>query len=302
MKKIRCRREDYTEAELPRTRRDVFKDLYREQFSMIFRIGLLSVVLLLPILLVLIMKDTYVLTEASKLGETIEADALRSVMRVADMRYGLLMLIAVTVCAALFSAVVRVVRQLVWREPIFFGDDLRNGLRNDAGRFALAGFFLSLVFYLISLMDGSGVTYVLYGVCVVLIIPVVVWVLLQTVYYRIGLLAAVRNGLLHYLQTLPATLLLVAVTTVPFLLVTLFVGNLIVKYVLLLLLGLFGIAPLTMVWLLYALHHFDHTINREQYPQIWRRGLYTPEEDEVSAAQEDEQEPFDTEDETEEAP
>lgn len=300
MKKIRCRREDYTEAELPRTRREVFRDLYREQFSMIFRIGLLSMVLLLPILLVLMMKDAYVLTEASKLGDTIAADTLRPIMRVADMRYGLLMILAVTLSATLFSAVVRVVRQLVWREPIFFSDDLKNGLRNDAGRFAIAGFFLSLVSYLIELMDGSGVTYILYGLYIVLILPVMAWVLLQTVYYRIGGFSAIRNGLFHYLQTLPVTLLLVALTAVPYLLVTLLAGNFIVKYVLLLLLGLFGIAPLTMAWLLYALHHFDRTINREQYPQIWRRGLYTPEEDEVSA--EHEEEPFDTEDETEEAP
>lgn len=300
MKRIRCRREDYTEAELPRTRREVFRDLYREQFPMIFRIGLLSMVLLLPILLVLMMKDTYVLTEASKLGEAIAADTLRPILRVADMRYGLLMLVAVTLSAALFSSVVRVVRQFVWREPIFFSDDLKNGLRNDAGRFALVGFFLSLVSYLIELMDGSGVTYILYGIYIVLILPVMAWVLLQTVYYRIGVFAAIRNGLFHYLQTLPATLLLVAATAVPFLLVTLLAGNLIVKYVLLLLLGLFGIPPLTMAWLLYALHHFDRTINRLQYPQIWRRGLYTPEEDAVSA--EDEEAVPGREDETEEAP
>lgn len=83
----------------------------------------------------------------------------------------------------------------------------------------------------------------------------------------------VRNGVLHYLRSLPVTLLFVLVTALP-LFAALTFAPAIVRYPLLILFALFGIVPLAMMWLLYASHLFDRTINRETYPGIRRRGLH----------------------------
>ena len=82
----------------------------------------------------------------------------------------------------------------------------------------------------------------------------------------------VRNGVLHYLRSLPVTLLFVLVTVLP-LFAALTFAPIVVRYPLLILFALFGIVPLAMMWLLYASHLFDRTINRETYPGIRRRGL-----------------------------
>ena len=105
-----------------------------------------------------------------------------------------------------------------------------------------------------------------------LILPAAVWVLLQNVYYKVSISGSIRNGVLCYLRSLPATLLLLLLTALPPFLVLSFVPVL-VRYPLLLLLAVFWVVPMTMVWLLYASHLFDRTINRETYPEICRRGL-----------------------------
>lgn len=153
-----------------------------------------------------------------------------------------------------------------------FGDDFRRGFRSDAFRFALIALFTAAVRLFIGSLSGSVVTYLLFGVYLTLVLPVAAWTLLQNVYYKVSVFGGVRNGVLHYLRSLPVTLLLVLATALPLFAALTFVP-IVVRYPLLILFALFGIVPLAMMWLLYASHLFDRTINRETYPEIWRRGL-----------------------------
>ena len=132
--------------------------------------------------------------------------------------------------------------------------------------------FTAAVRLLIGSLSGSVVTYLLFGVYLTLVLPVAAWTLLQNVYDKVSAFGGVRNGVLHYLRSLPMTLLLVLATALP-LFAALTFAPVIVRYPLLILFALFGIVPLAMMWLLYASHLFDRTINRETYPGIWRRGL-----------------------------
>lgn len=76
-----------------------------------------------------------------------------------------------------------------------------------------------------------------------------------------------------FIGSLPVTLLFVLVTVLP-LFAALTFAPIVVRYPLLILFALFGIVPLAMMWLLYASHLFDRTINRETYPGTRRRGLH----------------------------
>ena len=265
MKKLKHTLKDVTEADLPATRREVFRDCYREQFSVIFRLGLITLGGFLPCLFVLWLRDAY-LSQAAAGGDVAGA------LRMANIRYGLPLVLAAALFFMVFAGVVRVLRQLLWREPVFFGDDFRRGFRSDAFRFALIALFTAAVRLFIGSLSGSVVTYLLFGVYLTLVLPVAAWTLLQNVYYKVSVFGGVRNGVLHYLRSLPVTLLLVLATALPLFAALTFVP-IVVRYPLLILFALFGIVPLAMMWLLYASHLFDRTINRETYPEIWRRGL-----------------------------
>ncbi len=266
MSRLKHSNKDYTEADLPTNRREVFRDCYREQFPVIFRAGLAAAGAFLPYVVVLLMRDGYLSAQVA------EGVAYADAYRTANTKYGVLFALAIGLFFLFYAGVIRVLRQLTWREPIFFGEDYRNGFKFDAFRFALVGVFVGIVHTLVKSLSDSVVTYLLQGVYLTIVLPSFAWFILQNVYYKVDFLGGLRNGILHYLRSLPVTLLLLFLTFLPFISVTVFAPTL-VRYVGLILLAVFWTVPVTMVWLLYASHLFDITTNRENYPQIYRRGM-----------------------------
>lgn len=278
MRKLKCTVNDFTELNLPGTRKQVFSDCYKEHFSVIFRIGLLCMLFFIPILVVTFMRDVYLINAIESLEEQ-TTEKLTAVYYSANAIYGFANLFAFTLFATLLSGVVRVIRQLLWGEPLFFRDDFKNGVKSDALRFAVTALIISLLNYILNLLDNSIITYVLYGTFIAVVLPIAMWTLLQSVYYSLKLSATVKNAAIYYIRTFPATLLLIACTAVPFWLVGV-IPIIAVKYMALILMAVFFVPPLTMVWILYACHTFDKYINKEHYPSIYRKGMRPEEESE----------------------
>lgn len=272
MKKMKCATEDYTANDLPLTRKDVFFECYKEHFSLLFRIGLVCLLTLLPAFIVMFMKDLYIISATSTLPEQTE-ESMLEIYYSANAVYGLMEIGAFVFFGILFAGVVQLLRQLLWNEPIFFGDDFKNGLKNNALRFGTAAFLLATINYLLNMLTESLWTYTLSGGFVVLILPVAVWFGLQNIYYQVGVFGSVKNAILMYTQTFPATMLLFMATIIPFWLVTNLISFVFIKLIVLLVMALFYVVPLTMCWILYALHIFDKYINQEQYPEIYRKGM-----------------------------
>lgn len=275
MKKMKCTANDFTEQNLPGTRKQVFFDCYREHFSLIFRIGLLCMLFLIPVLVVAFMRDVYFIHAISSLEEQ-TTEKMMAVYYSANAIYGFANIFAFALFAALFSGIVRVIRQLLWGEPLFFWDDFKNGIKSDALRFAVIAFLLALMDYLLNLLDNSMMTYALFGTFIAVVLPIAMWVLLQSVYYSLKLSGILKNAAIYHIKTFPVTLLLIACTAVPFWLVGV-IPIIAVKYLVFTLLAVFGVLPLAMTWLLYACHTFDRYVNKEHYPSIYRKGM-RPEE------------------------
>lgn len=278
-RKMKCTADDYTANDLPLTRKDVFCECYREHFRLIFNTGLLCLAFLLPVIIVLFMRDLYIVSAIGALEEQ-TAEKIAAVYYQADAVYGLFQILAQTLFAVLFAGVVQLIRQLLWNEPIFFGDDLKRGFKSNSLRFGVTVFILSVVNYAINVFTGSIVNYILNGILVALILPVAIWFMLQSIYYNLGIFACIKNAILLYIRTVPMTLLLLVCTIAPFWLITNLINLILVKYIVLLVLYLLYIVPLTMCWMLYASHIFDKYLNKEHYPQIYRKGMRVIEEEE----------------------
>lgn len=272
MKKMKCAAMDYTESDLPATRKEMFAECYREHFNVIFRLGLVCFAILLPTFFVMILRDNFILA-ASESVENLTQEQLVAIYYNADMVYGLIKIFTFTLAGALFAGVMQVVRQLLWNEPIFFGDDFKNGLKSNALRYGVTAFLLAGTNYLLRLAGDSLLTYIVHGIFLFMILPVAVWFALQSLYYKLGIVAGVKNALLFYLKTVPLTILLLAGTVAPFELVNNLINLVIVKYGVLLVLTLFYILPIAMAWVLYATHIFDKYVNREHYPTLYRKGM-----------------------------
>lgn len=272
MKKMKCAAEDYTETDLPATRKDVFCECYRERFRLLFRIGLMCFVVLIPVIIISFMRDYYVVVTVSGLKEPTTED-IAKVYYTADMVYGLYQIAAQTLFAVLFAGVMQILRQTLWNEPVFFGDDFRRGIKSNALNCGVAALLLAASNYLLSMFSASVIKYLLYGVLLFMVLPVAIWFALHGVYYKLGAGSAIKNAVLLYVRTVPYTLVLIICTVAPFWLVMNLITLLLAKYIVFVVLALFYVVPLTMCWMLYASHIFDKYINKENYPEIYRKGM-----------------------------
>ncbi len=272
MKKNKCAKHDFTYADLPATRKQMFFDCYKEQFSLIFRLGLVCLLMFVPVIVVWLLRDAY-LTNALNALEEQTTESVTAIYLSANAVCGLMEFVAFTLFFALFSGVAQIVRQLCWGEPVFFRDDFKKGIRENMGGFTLIGAALSLLKYLIYLMFNSDLFYVLLGLLLAVFVPIGIWTLLQKLYYRLRWTQAIKNATLYFINAFPATLLLLACTILPFWIVLSFVRLIIVRYLIILLLLLFYVVPITMAWVLYACHTFDIWLNQRCHPEIYRKGL-----------------------------
>ena len=272
MKKIKCAKKDFTEADLPLTRTQMFFDCYKEQFSLIFRVGLLCLLFFSPTMIIWLMHDGYLVDALNALPEQ-TTERIEAVYLSANMVFGLMELLAAVLFFVLFAGIAQILRQLCWGEPVFFFEDFKKGIRENAGRFAVVGVVLSLFRYLLGLLSNSAYAFLSFSIFALIFVPLGIWVLLQTLYSRLRWGQVIKNAVFYLVRALPMTLLLLVGTVLPFLLVRSFVTLLIAKYLLLLLLALFYVVPVAMVWILYACQTFDICLNKQRYPHIYRKGL-----------------------------
>ena len=71
MKRMKCKTEDYSDAHLPETRKAVFMQRYKEHFSLILYLGFFVLLFMLPMLLITLARDVYIITAAAALEEQI---------------------------------------------------------------------------------------------------------------------------------------------------------------------------------------------------------------------------------------
>lgn len=272
MKKLKCAKKDFTEADLPATRKQMFFDCYKEQFSLIFKIGLVCLLMFVPVIVVWLMRDAY-LTNALNSLEEQTSENVTAIYLSANQVFGLFEFLAFTLFFALFSGVAQIVRQLCWGEPVFFRDDFKKGVKENIGSFAIVSAVVFAFRYAVNLLMTSDFYYVLIGMVLLVFAPIGIWVLLQKLYYRLRWTQIIKNAVLYFINTFPVTLLLLVCTVLPLWLVTSLVQLMVVKYLVVLLLIVFGAVPMTMCWVLYACHTFDVWLNKKSHTEIYRKGL-----------------------------
>lgn len=272
MKKLKCRTEDYTEADFPATRKEVFLECFREHFSLILKTCFLCLACFLPMIFVEMFSDLHLAAAIKELGDNPDEQLVASVVNFVNLVYGGIEVIAFAIFAFFMSGITQVVRQLCWNEPVFFGDDFKTGLKINGIKFVLVSLLASLTDYAAS-VTNTGLSYVLIPMSYVITLPIAIWYLLQTVYYNVGAKNGIKNGVLFYVKTFPITLLLLFLTVAPSFFITNFLFNFTAKYVLYLLITVVYFVPMLMVWLLYACHIFDKYVNKTNYPDVYRKGM-----------------------------
>lgn len=263
---------DYSKAMLPRTRKAQLGDVFKMNYVILLKCGLMLLVFFTPLVGFSFFMDFYYASLLSHATEEVEQTIL---IYKYILNGGLILTSFIALLG--FSGVVHVLRNLIWGEGIFFKEDFADGIKQNAGKnIAFAAIFS--VFY-----AGAYVVYSLFPTMIVswfglflfalVFLPIYFWIMFLNNTYDSKFGVILKNGLFFYVRTIGWSIVgilmplsLLSLYFVPFYLVWL-------KYLLLVLFIVFLFPIIVLIMNLYTTSRFDVYINKENYPDYYLRGL-----------------------------
>ena len=273
-KKVKKASHDFTESMLPANRKQAFFDGIKQRYDIMIKSGLLILLFFIPFVIASIWSDyTYAGILSTASGEE-AASAIATLKLIRSLISIPCYLLIGFGCAAIS----RLLRQLVWGEPIFFSYHLKLGIKQNALRFvivfALYGILNTASTYATIYLSSSFLSVLPTAVMYVLFIPCGLFILSQTVFYNVSFKKSVVNGFGFYFRSVPLTL--------PFLILLFIVSlaDMIPQFVLktftLAFISIVFVPLFSFAWLQFSCSLFDRFVNPAAYPDLVGKGLYRP--------------------------
>ena len=283
-RRIKYASHDFQYSSLPTTRKEAFKDVYRNNFRTIFSSGAMLLLFALPLIIFSIVMDI------GRLGMTIEfysEEELYDILLLWDIIANVGVIILFFVFLVGFAGVFHIIRQLIWQEGISFWHDFKKGIKENYPIMALltgitatiylATYFVQLFF--LQFLIGLTLIFIFLFVFV----SIYLWTLFMSSVYQTKLSVYLKNGFFFSSRTIGWTFLYVILIAIPFLSYYLyflsFSGMLlfvVLKYAIFIAMLLFYYPMMLIAGSLYTNSNFDKYINQENYPEYYRKGLYNP--------------------------
>ena len=268
---------DFEESGLPSNRIEVFFDALKLRFFTFIKLGLVLLLFALPLVIADIVKDNclYSVQIAYSQAEITE-DYYSGLVTTIEIIYYISEMICFIVLGLGLSGTLRVIRQIIWGEPVFFSQDFADGIKKQGARYAIYFFFLGLFNFFGRLIivigfEAEFVRYIPLGMNFVVFLPPLCFALAQSLIYNFKIFDEYKNGFILYLKTLPKTIIATAIICLPLLLDL--IGLIVLKYILIIVFIVAVLPILLMGELLFFVSVFDEHINKERYPEIYDKGI-----------------------------
>ena len=269
---------EFQENQLPHNRAQVFWDVIKLHWRAILILDLILFVGILPLLVCLFFRDNYALGLSIKVanGEMTAEDRL-NILRYAHLICAGACWICLYIFAIAVCVVTRFINRLVWYEPLFVKEDIHLALKNGYKSAAICATFAGII-----IVVQKAMLFVTDNVFIQ-IIPVAVFIpfiglplllaFMQSTIYEGKFSQLVKNSIALYIKEAPVVLLFGLLLFAPLLFVIL-EQFLIVKYIVVAVYILFIEIFFIMMFQLSCNYIFDKFINKEQFPNIYKKGLF----------------------------
>ena len=293
--------EEYARSTLPTNRWQLFWDIFKGNFWKIVKVNFLTLVFFIPLLLVLLL--SYLMSEnngviypfGANLGIGYPAyPAIQGMSESLTLRAGMTSYLLVTITSVIaavgLSGGMYVIRNMVWTEGIFVGNDFWRGVKlnyknalQTAVFFCLVYSFCQTLINLSSLSIASGViedkqvvwlrisqgaSYLFMSVAAMMSL----WMIALGVNYKMNFATMFKNSFLMTVGTLPQTIFFGVLAFIPF--IVFLVGGSMLIAIAVICCVLFGFAYALLVWLDFAQWVFDKYINPKLEGAKVGRGIY----------------------------
>ena len=275
MKSVRT--SDITKNELPKNRTEVFFDCIKLRPLVFFKTGIIVFLGFMPFLIIDFLREATVIKVFAAVSDgALAAENAERMIRSYMTLFSLFDILSFIIAGVMLAGATRVISRLVWSEGVFFMQDLADGVRSNGLFFAVIGLIAGLFTFLFTAAQGAGEFYdkalvAIKYAAAILFAPIAIFALMETVIYKLGAFAKIKNAAVLYLKTLPTTLLMLAAIVAPYYLC--YIGNMLVRYVALSVFLLFFAPMLLAGAFLYSSYVFDKFINKDHFPELYDRGV-----------------------------
>lgn len=267
---------DFSEQNLPHNRKEVFFDCVKLYWQKLLLLGLIMLACAVPLLTVSAVCDTVQQGLSRQLEDGVIDKAAYN-GQTAWLRFAEALIdipCYVIVCVGL-SGTVRVTRQMIWAEPLFFANDFADGIKQNWLTFCLCGFLVSLLNVYLAFAESSGgglPAYLPLGVVTIVVLPTALWMMAASSVYNIGIGKNITNSFVLYIKTPFVTWLFVAL----FASVAMFglIGLVALRCIFLAVFIVVLLPAFVMLWQLVCYSYFDKFINKQAYPEIVDKGIW----------------------------
>lgn len=267
---------------LPKNRFQLIFDVYKNRFSLMMNIGLLLFLFCAPIIAVSIITNLKVFDvnryAADQLIE--ERQAALEIYHLTNSGN-----LALIVCNVIFAVglagVMGVLRRLVFQEGVLFWSDFAKSVKENGLTFALVALLLGVMNYLLQYCmrgayfdDGAGMQ-VAIAACIIVsavLAFITPMILVQSTLYNMKIWQKTSNAFLLCMRMPHFSLAMIAIDVAPYLL--LLIPNEYAYIVLTIILPIVFLPIQATANMLICDSILDRFINKEHYPQIYRKGMF----------------------------
>ena len=266
---------------LPTTYKKLFKFTYKTNLLLIFKVSLMMAIFAIPLFLVLYIRSRIEngLYNADPENATINIMAFRS-------WFGFIILAAFLVFSIGVTGALYVFKKHIRNEGVIFMRDFFTGIKKNIwGSLGISLFYfgiLAVLNYFINLFTfKSEIPYyaiLLVAFVIISIILYMMWVVSIMIHmiYTCPFFKLLKNAFLMVFARLPICLLSLITTIAPFIIVWQ-IGFAPVLYAFALAYVAIGFGNSALVVALFNCYIFDELVNKKQFPEAYRQGLFSGE-------------------------
>ena len=261
----------------------LFKFTYRTNLTLIFKVSIMLAIFAIPLFTALYFRGVIV-TGITK--QSAPADLVKNVMSFQGW-YGFVVLASFLILSIGICGVAYAMKRQLRNEGVMFLRDFRTGIKKHCLSFLgitlLYLGFLSVLNYILNLFwFKSEVPYYSIFLVIFIIISVLVfmmWTLavMINMNYTCGFFMLIKSSFLLTFARFPHLLLSLVCTISP-LIVTVTIGYVPVLFAAMLLYVMIGFGHSTLLISLINFYIFDELINKRQFPEAYRKGLFAGEQ------------------------
>lgn len=274
--KNKCATKDYNVLSLPKTRKEQFSDIIKHNYRLFLLLGLILLCFALPLLVSVVVKDISYLNIVQS-GET-DPEIIYSMKFTTTLIFGATEIVSFVIFSLGLAGILKIIKELIYSEPVFLKEDFKEGIKNNFVQIMVlslvVGIF-SLISNVFSLtMNNKVLKYLPLAVNYGLIFPICFISMFLIAVYKNKFLVIIKTSIILYIKHFPMILLTYVLTIVLVSTKWIPLELFFIKYALFIVLVVLYYPLVIFGSFLYQIYIFDDKINKDQFPDYYKKGLF----------------------------